>query len=171
MDIPRNEEDVRTLEAIFEVDQQAIRDFRAGRINEAGLAQVNKEHVDIIRRIISRAGFPTIDSTSRKAYKAAVLIVLHSDDLELLNQSIQALTNAQPASIEKKDIGYMVDKARLAQNLPQVYGTQYKIGPSGAVEFIEIEDPADLDKRRAELGMGSFSEYRKMAEGYEKGAI
>jgi len=148
----------------METDQQAIKDFRVGKITASDLTGINRKNVDIVKRIITEIGFPTISITSQKAYKAAVLVVLHSGDLEFLNQSIKDLQKADNVSIQKRDIAYMIDKARVIQKLPQLYGTQYNIDKDGVLKYIDIEKPEDLEKRRAEYGMESFEEYKKIVE-------
>lgn len=148
------------LEAIMETDQQAIKDFKAGKISTSDLIEINKKNVDTIKIIISEIGFPLITLTSQKAYKAAVLVVLHSEDFEFLNQSIKFLQNANPISIQRRDIAYMIDKIRLLQKLPQLYGTQYYIDKDGVIKYVDIEKPEELEKRRKEYDMESFEEYQ-----------
>lgn len=79
------------LETIMEIDQQAIKDFRAGKIIISEHVEINKTNVEVVKKIISEIGFSTINLTSQKAYKAAVLVVLHSGDLEFLNQSVYSM--------------------------------------------------------------------------------
>lgn len=164
MDTDLIKKNTLTLETIIETDQQAIKDFKAGKITAFDLTEINRKNVAIVKKIITEIGFPTINLTSQKAYKAAVLVVLHSGDIEFLNQSIKNLQNADPVSIQKKDIAYMIDKVRVIQKLPQLYGTQYNIDKNGVLKYIEIEKPEDLEKRREEYGMESFSEYKKVVE-------
>ena len=130
-----------TLETIMETDQQAIKDFRDGKITGADLKKINKKNTSVVKKIITEIGFPTINLTSQKAYKAAVLVVLHSGDADLLNESIKNLQNADPISIQKRDIAYMIDKVRVIQKLPQLFGTQYNIDKDGVLKYIEIEKP------------------------------
>jgi hypothetical protein len=164
MDTSQIKKYTQTLEVIMETDQQAIKDFGAGTIAASDLTEINRKNVGIVKKIISEIGFPLINLTSQKAYKAAVLVVLHSGDLEFLNQSIKDLQNADPVSIQKRDIAYMIDKARVIRKLPQLYGTQYNIDKDGVMKYIDIEKPDDLEKRRAEYGMESFEEYKKVVE-------
>ncbi|MFA6459024.1 MAG: DUF6624 domain-containing protein [Candidatus Paceibacterota bacterium] len=152
------------LEAILEADQQAIKDFKVGKIATSDLAEINKMNVKTVNEIINEIGFPTISLTSQKAYKAAVLVVLHSGDIEFLNQSIKYLQDADIVSIQKRDIAYMIDKSRIIQRLPQLFGTQYNIDKDGVLKFIDIEKPEELEKRRAEFDMESFEEYKKIVE-------
>lgn len=152
------------LERIQNIDQQAIKDFRAGKISASELTKINTDNVDFVKKVIAEIGFPTIDLTSEKAYRAVVLVILHSGDLELLNSSIKTMENDKSGSTKKRDIAYMIDKARVTQSMPQLFGTQYKIDKDGNFEFIEIENPEELEKRRAEYGMESFVEYKKTVE-------
>jgi hypothetical protein len=159
-----NNEDTVTLETMMETDQQAIKDYRSGKITASDLTEINRKNVISVKKIITEIGFPTINLTSRKAYRGAVLVILHSGDLEFMDQSIKNLQNANPISIQKKDIAYMIDKTRVIQKLPQLYGTQYNIDKDGVLKYIDIEKPEDLEKRRAEYGMESFEEYKKIVE-------
>jgi hypothetical protein len=58
------------------------------------------------------------------------------------------------------DLAYLIDRVRVAKNLPQVYGTQIGPGPDGDVApRTPIEDPDNVDARRAEAGLGTLEEY------------
>lgn len=149
------------LESIIDTDQQGIKDFKAGKISSQELRNLNKNHTEIVKNVIKEIGFPTIKLTSQKAYKAAILVVLHSEDIDFLNTVIDLLQKTEKGSIEKRDIAYMIDKVKVIQNLPQVYGTQYRIDSSKNVTFIEISDPENLESRRQDMEMESFEEYKK----------
>ena len=164
MDATLIKESTLILEKILMSDQQAIKEFRAGKITVLEHVEINRKNVETVKEIIAKIGFPTIDFTSHKAYKATVLVVLHSGDIELLNQSIKTLQNIDPSKIERRDIAYMIDKSRVIQNLPQLYGTQYNINENGVLKYIDIEQPENLEERRAEFGMESFEEYKKIVE-------
>ena len=153
-----------TLEEIKVADQQAIKDFRDKIIDSNKLISINNEHLNTVRRIISDFGLPTITNSSHDAYKAVVLVALHSGDVGFLENILQELKMANSSSIEKRDIAYVTDKMRVIQNQPQLYGTQYKISANGDMHYIEIEDPENLERRRVELGMESFEEYKKTVE-------
>ena len=164
MDTALIKKNTLTLETIMETDQQAIKDFRAGKITASDLTEINRKNVTVVKNIITEIGFPTINLTSQKAYKAAILVVLHSGDIDFLNESIKNLHDADPISIQKRDIAYMIDKSKVIQKLPQLYGTQYNIDKDGVLKYIDIEKPEDLEKRRAEYGMESFEGYKKVVE-------
>ncbi len=146
-------ENTSLLENMLVRDQQAIKDFREKKISTSELQEINRKHVACLKEIIEKNGFPTITTTSHEAYKSAVVVVLHSEDIELLKQSIQFLKNRDVKDIEKAHIAFMVDKMRVLQNLPQLYGTQYRVNQDNVPEYIPIENPEALEERRKELGM------------------
>ncbi len=160
--------DIRALESILEADQKAIRDFKAGLISGDDLTSINEGHAQAVRTFVSQYDFPTKSNASEKAYKAAVLVVLHSGDVSMLDASIAAISEASSDQVDRKDIAFMTDRRLVLQGKPQRYGTQYMVGPDGAIDFIEIEDRSGLDARREELGMGPFAQYERYVRGMLK---
>jgi hypothetical protein len=57
----------------------------------------------------------------------------------------------------------LVDRVLIRQGLPQRYGTQFMF-VEGGIEFHPIEDPESVDERRADVGLPSIEEYRRMSE-------
>lgn len=152
---------IKIFEDIFYFDQQAIKDFRAGKIRVEDLVEAQRENSEKIKDLIKEQGFPFINISSEKAYKAAFLSIQHSDDIKLIEQTAELFSGKTDAEIVRGDMAYLIDRARIFQNQPQVYGTQFK-KIDGQIEFFEIEDIKNLDTRRKNLGMTSFEEYKKM---------
>ena len=99
------------LESIHTKDQQAIRDFRAGKIDAEKLKEINLDHVSKLFNIIEVFGYPTIKNTSHTAYKTAILIVLHSENPELLEKTASFLRKTSSNDIERGDLAYIIDKS------------------------------------------------------------
>ncbi len=159
-----NDSIIHKLESILDADQNAIKRFKSGHITTQELNDSTKKHILTLKEIIAEIGFPTISNTSKNAYKAAVMTILHSGDLDLLNESINSLEVAPAGSIERRDIGYMIDKAQILKNMPQIYGTQYKVDRAGKISFIPILEEENIDARRRELDMEPWAEYKKQVE-------
>ena len=65
-----------------------------------------------------------------------------------------AKINASPV-----EFAYLTDRVNLNQAKPQVYGTQLKINEKGtSYEPKKVIDPENLNKRRAEIGLGTIEE-------------
>ena len=56
-------------------------------------------------------------------------------------------------------IAYLTDRILVKENKGQIYGTQFSKD-----NHYPIFDENDLDKRRAEMGLGSFEEYSKLMQ-------
>ena len=155
--------DIQKLESIQDLDQQAIKDFLSGTITRDALDRINRENKAFLIESIALYGFPFKDIASERAYKGAFLVVQHSCDLGLMDATIEAFLGASEAQIDRKDLGYLIDRARILRNLPQVYGTQYQKLSDGTINFLPIEDREGVNGRRAELRMGTIEEYEKAA--------
>ena len=58
------------------------------------------------------------------------------------------------------DLAYLIDRVRVAKNQPQLYGTQLGADENGELApRTPIEDPNNVDSRRAEMGLSTLAEY------------
>jgi catechol 2,3-dioxygenase-like lactoylglutathione lyase family enzyme len=153
------------LEQIFDTDQNAIKDFRAGILNLERWKEIHRENTEYVLGLVKRGFFPYKNIVSEKAYNAFFLVVQHSEDTGLMKEVAGSILKADTGRVSKAHYAYLVDRIRTFEGKPQLYGTQFK-KEEGAVTFLAIEDPANIDARRAELGMESFEEYKKKTESY-----
>ena len=73
-----------------------------------------------------------------------------------------------PEEVQQEDIAYLEDRILVAENKPQLYGSQWKITEDGSHIPEEIFEPDKLDERRAKMGMKPFAEYvEDMKKAYE----
>lgn len=109
-----------------------------------------------IREIVAAHGWPGRALVGDDGASAAWLLVQHADDdpefqdraLELMRIAVEA------GDADAAELAYLTDRVRVAQDRPQVYGTQF--GPTGPRP---IEDPDELDERRAAVGLEPFADY------------
>jgi hypothetical protein len=81
-----------------------------------------------------------------------------SQPTPLLTAAVAAAVAADDASAG--DLAYLVDRVRVAEGRPQVYGTQVQMGPDGdPTPRMPIEDPENVNARRAEAGLPTLEEY------------
>jgi hypothetical protein len=67
-----------------------------------------------------------------------------------------------------KDLAYLTDRLLVADMKKQLYGTQFTM-KDGELVPSPIEDEANVDKRRKELGMETMAEYTKALRELYKG--
>lgn len=153
---------IKELELTLDRDQEAIKDFKIGKINLDKIKLIQKENLKVLEDYINEFGFPFKNSSSEKAYTAGFLIVQHSGDIDLINKTIKLFKGKNNNEILKSDLAYLIDRSRILAGKSQLYGTQFKKLEDGSVTFLNIEDEENLDNRRKEMEMTSFAEYKKM---------
>ena len=107
-----------------------------------------------LKAIVKQYGWPGNDLVGRDGAWAAFLILLNAE-FAIKKEMLPLVQDAYRAGKTDGNIyAYMVDDVRVAEGKPQVYGTRDKKG--GGV--YPIEDEANVNKRRAEVGLPPLSE-------------
>jgi hypothetical protein len=129
---------------------QRVRTDDVIRDNVAWLIDVIKEH-----------GWPGRSLVGADGSRYASLIAqLAEDALDLQKACQAALSDAVAAGeASAKDLAYLTDQIRLAEGLPQIYGTKFLPADRGVLRPFPIEDPDTVDLRRAAVGLSPIAEY------------
>ncbi|MDF2710480.1 DUF6624 domain-containing protein [Nonomuraea muscovyensis] len=124
---------------------------------------VDASNTAFLKRVIAQCGWPGRDLVGEEAAHAAWLLVQHADhDVAFQRSCLPLLEEAAVAGQASwADHAYLVDRVRVAEGRPQVYGTQYGMH-AGRLELQPVEDPDRLDERRARAGLGPHAEYDRM---------
>lgn len=87
---------------------------------------------------------------------AAWLLVQHADDDAAFQERVLELMHGvvERGDADRSELAYLTDRVRVAHGRPQVYGTQF-----GRNVPQPIEDPDQLDARRAAAGLEPFADY------------
>lgn len=123
--------------------------------------RIYREHADRLKEILARRGWPTRSMVARDGLAAATQIAINADhDLRFQRECLELMDAAWRRG-EGDGPGYaaLTDWVRVAQGLPQVFGTQADF-IDGQLQFHPIEDIGQVDARRAQVGLMSLAEYR-----------
>jgi hypothetical protein len=92
-------------------------------------------------------------------------LVQHADqDRAFQKRCLKLLAEAvKKGEASPEHLAYLTDRVRVADKEKQVYGTQFH-EVDGKMEPYPIEDEANVDGRRKEVGLPPLAEYRKMIE-------
>ena len=114
-----------------------------------------------LRTIIATHGWPTEHLVGVDGAKAAHRIAQHSiNHPGFMRECRQLLDEASATGeVPRWQFAYIDDRIRVFEGLPQRYGTQWRGGPKG-LEPYPIEDEANVDERRATLGLPPLAELR-----------
>ena len=148
---------------LLDEDQKNIKLFGLGEINKDEFLKRSLKVIEEFKLYINKNGFPFKNKESYDIYKAAFILSLHVDP-EFLIEIGKIFNNAEVGAVDPEHKAYFIDKLRLNDGLPQLYGTQFKRLSKGSIEFLPIEKPEDVNVRRKEIGLSTLEEYKKLAE-------
>jgi uncharacterized protein (TIGR03067 family) len=119
-----------------------------------------------MKEIVEKYGWPGASLIGNDGSLAAFLLVQHADRDRAFQQKclplIAAAVKAKEAS--PQHLAYLTDRLLVAEGKKQVYGTQLRQA-DGKLEPAPIEDEANVDKRRAEIGLAPLADYIKQVQG------
>jgi hypothetical protein len=133
------------------------------------MAAVDKKNRARLTEIVKKYGWPGKSLVDQDGAHAAWLMLQHADnDRKFQKKCLKLMEDAPKGEVEPADIAFLTDRLLIADKKKQRYGTQL-IGENGVFKPQPIEDEANVDKRRAELGLVPMKEYLKLAVSeYEK---
>jgi hypothetical protein len=142
-------------------------DVRARLIDERRLygeyaeemQQVHIENAHRLDDLVTQYAWPTLSLVGLEGTRAAWLIAQHSICTPDLQRKFLALIAdaAKIGEVPKLQVAFLTDRVRAAEGKPQLYGTVLDWDENGELSC-EVEDPANLDARRQEIGLRSFAD-------------
>lgn len=118
---------------------------------------LDAEHLEVMRAVIDRVGWPGASLVGQDGADAAWLLVQHFDAdpafqarcLVLLKEAVTR-GDARPSHL-----AYLTDRVAVNTGQLQVYGTQH----DGDFVPQPMIDPEAVDERRASVGLGPLADY------------
>ena len=128
------------------------------------MAKVDANNTKWLGGVVDKDGWPMVSQVGKEAAGTAWLLVQHADaDPKFQRKCLDLMTKLPKGEADAKNVAYLTDRVLLAEGKKQVYGTQFH-SPNGKLEPRPLEDEANVDKRRAEVGLSSLAEYKKQLE-------
>ena len=124
-----------------------------------------QEHADRLKEILTAYGWPSRALVGKDGIEALADVVMNADhdprfQRECLSLMQEAWTKGEG---DGPRLAALTDWVRVAEGLPQVYGTQADF-IDGRLQFHPIEATAQVDARRASMGMVPLREYKRQLE-------
>jgi hypothetical protein len=122
---------------------------------------VFKANLEWMRLVLAQYGWPGRRLVGDEGSHGAWLLLQHADrDTALQRTALQLLETAvQADDASRRDLAYLTDRVRAAEGRPQVYGTQLQYDGRGCASPKPSEEPAQLDARRASVGLEPVAQY------------
>ena len=123
--------------------------------------RIDVTNTDRLREIVSQHGWPDRSLVGDEGAHHAWLISQHADrQLDFQREALDLLTDAvSRGDAAQRDLAYLTDRVRMNEGREQVFGTQIAEVEDGNGVPWPVEDPTNLDARRAGLGLPPFEEY------------
>lgn len=129
------------------------------------LERVDRDNTAFMKRALEKHGWPGKSLVGEDASRAAWLLVQHAPDVEFQARCVDLLKDAlKKNDANAQDLAYLTDRVLIRQGKKQIYGTQFR-GDGRESKPFPIEDEANVDKRRAEIGLQPLAEYAKTIRG------
>lgn len=122
---------------------------------------VDKKNTNMLRRIITLHGWPTISQVGEDASHAAWLVATHSSSLSFQKDCLKKIQIVvKLGEAKKRTVPYLVDKILTREKKKQLYGTQFHV-VKNKFEPIPIKSPRGLNQRRKKFELETFEKYAK----------
>jgi len=123
---------------------------------------IDKVNQDRIDEIVKAHGWPGQKEFGAKASQAAFLVIQHAP-VEMMKRYQPMLRVAmEKDDLRKESYAMFEDRVLMYEGRGQTYGSQlHTDNQTGKRAFWKIEDEVNVDKRRAQMGMGPLVEYAK----------
>lgn len=130
----------------------------------AKVKAIDDENTKWLHDVVDKHGWPTNTLVGKDGASAAWLLVQHADaDAKFQRRCLDLMTKLPKDEVSQKDLAYLTDRVLLAEGKKQLYGTQMTL-VDGKWKPRPLEDEANVDKRRAEVGLSSLADYIKIIE-------
>jgi hypothetical protein len=131
----------------------------------ARMKVIDVANTERMRAIVRQYGWPGPELVGQDGTEAAFLLVQHAD-LALQKEMLPLVEKSyKSGQLSGQSYALLLDRVLVGEGKPQVYGTQAKRIEEwkGREPVLQpIEDEANVDKRRAEVGLSPLSEYREL---------
>jgi hypothetical protein len=129
----------------------------------AQIQAVDTANTARLKQIVAQYGWPGKPIVGSDGVSAIFLLIQHADrDVAFQKEYLAWLEHAYRAGEIAPEAGEAValltDRVRSNEGRPQLYGTQVQVR-DGKVAMLPMEDEANVDARRAALGLPPLSEY------------
>ncbi|MFZ4929244.1 DUF6624 domain-containing protein [Chryseobacterium sp. Mn2064] len=133
-------------------------------MNDLWKMAIQKDSINLlkVKKILDEKGWVGKDKVGAQANSALFLVIQHSD-LETQKKYLPMMKDAVvKGNASSGSLALLIDRIEIREGRKQIYGSQIGSNPNNkALYVLPLIDPDNVDKRRAEVGLGPISEYIK----------
>jgi hypothetical protein len=150
---------------VIEAEKQHGRNSAPVRELWTKQSAIDQQNIGRLEAIVAAHGWPKRSVFGAKAASAAFLILQHAD-LGYQKKYLPMVREAAAANeMQRSSLALLEDRVRLREGKSQIYGSQVRRNAKDEWEPTDLEDPANVDARRATVGLQPLADY---LEGFAK---
>lgn len=121
---------------------------------------VHLENAALLERALDAIGWPGPGALGDEGAAAAFMILQHAISRpDVQRRGLALMLDAIPrGQANALDAAYLADRIAVFEGAEQTFGTQFDWDANGQLSPAPTRDPADLDERRASVGLPPISE-------------
>ncbi len=141
------------------IDQAARRGIALPELEGLSMMDVDATHTARMKEIVAEYGWPGESLVGEDGARSAWLLVQHADmQPAFQRECLDLMTAAPEGDVSPLDLAYLTDRVLVNEGQKQIYGTQFHMVDGQSVPR-PIEDEANIEARRAAVGLSSMKEY------------
>jgi hypothetical protein len=149
---------------MYDTDQRARGFSGSPAASMKELAATDAQLTLELKQIVDQKGWPTIALVGIQASNAAMTVLTHTADHAWQLQLLPTLEQlADAGKIDPSSLALVVDKELVSEGKLQRYGSQFK-AVDGGMAMYGVEDPDQLDQRRAKALLAPMKVYKEVLE-------
>lgn len=166
-----NKELVKELEIIFERDQQPRKDLKSIEAKYGAGSNEMKAHWEMIEQydstnlirvisILDTYGWLGPDVISEQGNSTLFLVIQHADIITQEKYLPMMREAVKKGNARASSLALLEDRVLLRNGKNQIYGSQIGTDSKTNIAYVlPLEDPDNVDKRRAEVGLPPIADY------------
>lgn len=154
------EEDQKYRNQINELRDKFGAESKESKENWKIIAQKDSTNVIKVTKILDEKGWVGKNKIGQLANSAIFAVIQHAD-LQIQKKYLPMMVDAvKKGNAIAADLALLIDRIEMREGRKQIYGSQLRTNPETKKLYLyPILDPDNIDKKRAEVGLSSISEY------------
>lgn len=159
------------LLSLVERDQNVRNEMIAAGVDHASkdvmsrMDAIDRENTSRMKSIIKQYGWPSATLVGWDGTEAAFILVQHADPISHKSLLPLILKEYKAGNVSGPNYALFIDRVLVEDGKPQIYGTRAKPFDQWQREepgLYPIKDEANVDKRRAKIGLSPLAEYLRL---------
>jgi hypothetical protein len=154
------EEDQKYRQQLNDIEKQYGWDSKEIKAQWNIINEKDSINLIVIKDILDKYGWLGKDVVGDRGNSTLFLVIQHSDQKTQEKYLPMMRAAVKTGNAKGSSLALLEDRVALGQGKRQIYGSQIGRNPDTQVYFVlPLEDPDNVDKRRAEVGLGTIATY------------